>query len=510
LVFEPHENPKMAVQTLTNGHGVDAVIICASSKTSEPLDLGVDLSRSRATIVVVGMIKMEMSWEAVYRKELKLVVSRAYGPGSYDPLYEKKGVDYPIDYVRWTENRNMAEFLRLMKDGKIQTKHIITHEFPLLEAPIAYQQLASGQKGVLGVVLRYPDFNLREKPKEMRISLNNVSPKSHSAKDQLRVGIIGLGNIARWVHLPNVSNHPKLILKGVCTPKGYKAKHFGIRFKSEYCTTDYKQIIEDPEIDLVMICTRHDLHASMATEALNAGKHVFLEKPMALTREECLRLVQLVKETGLGFMVNFNRRFSPIYQVAKETISGKGPKLMSIRMNSPDMTGSYWMMDPVEGGGAVLGEGCHFFDLMAWFTNSAPVSVFARNLSFHDDPLVSKNNIACTLSFEDGSVGNLVYETIGNRRLGSERLEISAGGVSVVVEDARRLQIWKGFFSKLKSRKKLKAEKGYYEILHEFVEGVLRGRSFEEEARAGAQATLCALAALKSLETGIPESIEAI
>ena len=509
VALHAFENPQILLKTLTNGQGVDAVIVCASSKTaSEPLQLAVEIARSRAKIVVVGMVRIDMPWESVFRKELRLVVSRAYGPGSYDPTYEKRGIDYPIDYVRWTENRNMGEFLRLLQEGRVQPEHIITHEYPLHEAPGVYQKLASREEEILGVALRYPDSDFEKKTRDKKISFIPSSKTIRSRQDVLKVGMIGLGNIARWVHLPNVSKHPKLILRGVCTPKGYNAKHLGSRFKSEYCSTDYKEIIEDPEINVVIISTRHDLHATITIEALKAGKNVFLEKPMGMTREEGTKIVQLVRETGLGFMVNFNRRYSPIYQTAKAATSGKGPQLISIRMNSPDMTGSYWMMDPLEGGGAILGEGCHFFDLMAWFTNSEPVSVFANKLGLAQDALTSENNIACTISFADGSVGSLVYDTIGNRGLGSERIEISTGGTTVVAEDMKKLWIWNGTSARPKKEKSLKAEKGYYQALEAFVGGIIHGSNAEEQALAGARASLCALAALKSLETNLQERVE--
>ena len=512
VAISAFENPKIILNNLTNGQGVDKVIICASSKTSEPLELAVDISRSRAHIIVVGMIKMEAPWELIYKKELKLLVSRAYGPGSYDPLYEKKGIDYPFDYVRWTENRNMGEFLRLLQDGRIQSHHVITHEFLLQDAPIAFKKLASGEEGIVGAILRYPDFEHKEESGKKVIQIAEAGKKNQNRqqRDLLRVGVIGLGNIARWVHLPNINKHPNLKLRGVCTPKGYKAKHLGVRFKSEYCTTDFKQIIEDPEIDIVLISTRNDLHAPIAIEAMNAGKHVFLEKPMAMTRDDCFRLVQTVKETNLGFMVNFNRRYSSMYTLSKEMTSDKGPKLISIRMNSPDMTGSYWMMDPMEGGGAVLGEGCHFFDLINWFVDSDPVTIFAQNLILQENEQTTKNNIVCTITFKDGSVGNLIYETIGHRGVGSERVEISAGGTTVVVDDMRKMWLWNGYFSHPKKKKSFRADKGYYQMLNVFVERILKGQAFEKEAKSGAMATLCALAALKSIKTGLPEKVEAI
>lgn len=510
LAIHASENPKRVMATLTGGQGLDSVIVCASSKDAQPLEMAIDLSRSRARIVVVGIVKMEIPWESVFLKELGLVVSRAYGPGSYDPAYEKKGLDYPIDYVRWTENRNMEEFMRLLRDKQIVLGGIMTHEFPMKEAPTVYEKMVSGAEDIIAAVLSYSDSGEDEEVIKTK-GLIEISRRNDTVQaDKLNVGLIGLGNIARWVHLPNVLKHPKLLLRGVCTLKGYKAKHFGIRFKSEYCCTDYKQILEDQNVHVVMICTRHNLHASMAIEALKAGKHVFLEKPMAMTLEECVDVVRLVRETGLGFAVNFNRRYSQMYQLAKIAISGKGPKLISIRMNSPDMSGTYWMMDPAEGGGAILGEGCHFFDLMAWFADSDPVSIFANNLELPEDKIGSNNNLASTIAFEDGSVGGFVYETLGHRNLGSERVEVSCGGTTALVEDVRRLWIWNGDGSRPKRRKRMKAEKGHYQLLDDFVEGVFDGRNFEKEALQGAKATLCAIAALRSLETGVPETIESL
>jgi predicted dehydrogenase/threonine dehydrogenase-like Zn-dependent dehydrogenase len=507
VALDANKNPKQFLDILTDGQGADSVIICASSQTSQPLEMALDIARSRARVIVVGSVKMEMPREVLYRKELQLMVSRAYGPGSYDALYEKKGIDYPIDYVRWTENRNMGEFLRLLKEGKIHTEHVISHEFAVQEAPVVFQKLASGEEGIIGAVLRYTEVEEKDTANKTTIQLPVPSRRTPSQSDKLKVGIIGLGNIARWVHLPNVSKHPKLILKGVCTPKGYKAKHLGIRFRSEYCSTDYQQVLRDPDINLVIICTRHDLHFRIAMEALKAGKHVFVEKPMAMTREDCSRLVTLVRETGLGFMVNFNRRYSPIYQMANAAVSGRGPKIISVRMNSPDILGSSWITDPVEGGGVVLGEGCHFFDLMAWLTESEPISVFARNLFPLEDNLASENNLVCTISFQDGSVGSFVYETVGNRGLGSERVEISAAGISAVVKDMKRLSVWDESGSRVKRKKSLRPDKGYYNILNAFIEAILRGQNFEKEAIAGARATLCALAALRSIETDLPQKL---
>jgi predicted dehydrogenase len=261
---------------------------------------------------------------------------------------------------------------------------------------------------------------------------------------------------------------------------------------------------------MVMICTRHDSHARIALEALRSGKHVFLEKPMAMTGEDCRRLVQAVRETGLGFQVNFNRRFSPLHDMARKTISGRNPKLISVRMNSPDMTQSYWMMDEREGGGAVLGEGCHFFDLLPWYAESEPVSVFACSLHEPGSRAVGRNKIACTVFFKNGSVGSLVYQTIGGRGLGSERAEISAGGRTVVVEDFKKLRIWNESSYAPERNWRWRPDKGHYANLDSFIGKVKAGANFTDQAVDGARATICALSALESAKTGMPVQIGGI
>ncbi|MDD5232435.1 MAG: bi-domain-containing oxidoreductase [Syntrophales bacterium] len=495
-----------AVLRRTGGKGADAVIVCASSRTSRPLETAMDIARSRARIVVVGMIRMEMSWEKAFRKELKVLVSRAYGPGSYDAEYEKRGIDYPIDYVRWTENRNMNEFLRLLKERRIDTERIISHEFPFRDAPEAFRMISAGDSRIVGAVLRHPERVGAGEEKNPE-SVPVPAGKAKTNRSRLKVGVIGIGNIARWVHLPNVKRHPDLELSAVCTNKGYRARYFGDRYHSRYCATDYRRILDDREIDMVIVCTRHDSHARIAGEALQSGKHVFLEKPMAMTVEDCRMLVRAARDSGLGLQVNFNRRFSPLHCMAREAVSGKEPKLISIRMNSPDMTESYWMTDEKEGGGAVLGEGCHFFDLMAWYAGSEPVSIFARSVREPDSPVISRSNIACTVSFENGSVGSLVYQTIGGRGLGPERTEISACGCTVVVDDFRRICVWNGISHAPHRKWKFRSEKGHYENLDSFIKKIRSGAGFDEEAAAGARATICALSALESVRTELPVRI---
>ena len=493
----------------TAGIGFDAVIVCASSQTSQPMELALRTVRSRGRIVVVGMIRVSIDWEEAYKKEVRIMVSRAYGPGSYDPLYEQGGIDYPIDYVRWTENRNMAEFMRLIQTGSVSAEKMITHEYPVEKAPEAYRELAQRDGRMIGAVLRYREQG-DDPGGRGRIPVSNQAGKSAAmpSSSALRVGVIGLGNIATWVHLPNIRRHPDLVLHGVCTTKGYRAKHLGKRFRSAYCTTDFQEIIRDPKIDLVFICTRNNTHAKIALEALKAGKHVFLEKPAALTREECLRLCDAVNGTGLAFMVNYNRRFSSMYAEAREYFRERNPKLISVRMNSPDMKGDYWMMNPEEGGGAILGEACHFFDLMSWYAACAPVSIYADHLGDARDLQASRNNLACSVTFGNGSIGNLVYMTVGSAESGSERVEVSAGGHSARVEDASRLEIWNG--SSVRRKKSFRPDKGYYGTLEYFVQGIASGKSFLEEARSGSLATLCALAALKSAESHSPERIETV
>lgn len=493
------------VNAITEGRGADAVIVAAAAKSSAPCEMALRLCRDRGRMVIVGAVEMSFPWNDMYLKEIQLFMSRAYGPGSYDAAYEKQARDYPISYVRWTENRNMEEFLRLVAIGRVKLEPLITHQFALEEASLAYKTILDPASESLAVLLSYPAASSNEFVAAFRPRRKvEVSPRP-SAREDLKVALVGAGNLARWAHLPNLKKISSASLKAICSASGARAKSYAKRFGAEYCCSDYDEILKDTDIDVVMILSRNQDHAPQALAALNAGKHVFLEKPMALSDEECIALCRTVEETGKQLTVGFNRRFSPFYIEQKNQLSRRtGPAVINCRVNSPGISGSYWMADPAIGG-AILGEACHFVDLMRWLLESEPVSVFAYSLPTGKQDPIGENNIVASFRFADGSIGNLTYCTVGSRTSAGERVEAFAEGAGVVVENFKQLKI-QGRIERKKSR--LWAEKGYAAQLESFIGGIRSGASPMVTARDGARATIACLRMLESARTSSPCAID--
>ncbi len=487
------------VQALTSGRGADCVIVAAASKSPVPVQQAIQMSRDRGRVVIVGAVPLDLPRDQMYIKELQLLMARAYGPGSYDPLYEKQGRDYPLPYVRWTENRNMEEFLRLIAARRVELQPLITHEFPLEEAATAYQTIMNPASNSLAVLLRYPATEISEPALEFvpkrRIETAKASDES---KAELRVALVGAGNLARWAHLPNLKKIPGVRLHAVYSASGARGKSYALRFGAAYSCSDYEEVLQDAQVDIVLIASRHQHHAKQAIAALRAGKHVFLEKPMALTEEECLELQRAVEETGKQLTVGFNRRFAPFYvEQKKHLLRRTGPAVVSIRMNSPGLSGSFWAADPAIGG-AILGEACHFTDLMYWLLESEPVSVSAYSLPTGKEELIGENNIAASFRFADGSIGNLTYCTVGSKTSGGERVEVFAPGIGVTSEEMKRLTI----NAKIRrSKKSWFAEKGYAAQMESFIRGLREGVEPQVTVRDGARATICGLRMLESART---------
>ncbi len=466
------------------GLGADCVIIAAAAKSDAPALQALEMCRDRGRIVVVGAVTLSFPWERMYLKEIQLFMSRAYGPGSYDPEYEKRGHDYPISYVRWTEKRNMQEFARLAAEGRVALDPLITHRFPVEEAPRAYDSLFDPAAASLAVLLRYPESAMKPEPRT-RIEVAPAPAKT----GEIGVALAGAGNLARWAHLPNLARIPDVRLRAVYSSSGARGKSYAKRFGANYCTTEYEKILADPSIDAVVITSRNERHAGEAEAALRAGKHVFVEKPMALTEEECHRLMDASRETGRAMTVGFNRRFAAYYVEMKRLMARRaGPAVVNCRIDSPGISGSYWMADPVSGG-AVLGEACHFADLMFWLLDSEPVEVAAFPLP------ASENNLTATLRFADGSIGNLTYATVGTRTSGGERVEVFAPGLAAWTEDFKRLTV---AGSIRRTHSSWWPEKGYAALMRDFVDAIRGGRAPAVTVRDGARATVCCLRMLES------------
>ena len=492
------------VAALTRGRGADCVIVAAAAQSAAPCQLALRLCRDRGRIVVVGAVEMSFPWNEMYLKEVKLFMARAYGPGSYDPSYEKHGHDYPEAYVRWTENRNMQEFLRLLAERRVNVDAMVSHTFPLEQADRAYETIMAPGSTSLAVLLKYPVASTAPAPQVFAPARKViVNPGVNGAG--LRVGLVGAGNLARWAHLPIIQNTPDTRLHAVHSTSGARGKNYAGRFGAAYCTTEYEQMLADPEIDMILIVSRNQYHASQAVSALKAGKHVFLEKPMALTEQECRSLVEAVESSGKLLTVGFNRRFAPDYVAVKRALQRRqSPAVISCRVNSPGISGSYWMADPSIGG-AILGEACHFTDLFYWLLDSEPTTVAAASLPRGVSEPVGENNMAATFTFADGSIANLTYCTVGTKTSGGERLEVFSPGISVVTEDFKLLQV-RG--SRRTTSTRWWPAKGYEEQLKGFLRDVRSGGKPAVDVVDGARATLACLRMLDAARCGTTVAID--
>ena len=495
---------KEQVATITNGKGADCVIVAAASKSSTPCKLALDICRDRGRIVVLGAVEMSFPWNDMYLKEIQLFMSRAYGPGSYDPAYERQGQDYPYSYVRWTENRNMEEFLRLVGHGDVKIDPLITHRFPLTDGPAAYQTIMDPASNSLAVLLQYKTEDSPAAASEF-IPRRTVAVEGGKKKEgQIGIALIGAGNLARWAHLPNIQKLPNVSLRAIHSNSGVRGKGYGKRFGSAYCTTDYLQILTDPEVDVVFITSRNQQHGRQAAEALRAGKHVFVEKPMAITEDECRDIAHASAESGCHLTVGFNRRFAPFYTPLKAKLAKRtSPAVIGCRINSPGISGGYWMADPAVGG-AILGEACHFVDLMYWLLDSEPISVSAYSLPTGKQDPVGENNMVASFHFADGSIGTLNYSTIGSKTSGGERVEVFMQGLGMITEDFKRLTTAGGLRT---TQKKMFAEKGYGKQIEGFIDDLRSGKVPQVTVRDGVRSTVGCLRMLQSAKELQPMAI---
>ena len=493
------------IASLTDGRGVDCVIVAAAAKSSAPCRQAVQVCADRGRIIDVGAVELSFPWFDMYRKEIQFFMVRAYGPGSYDPVYEREGQDYPINYVRWAENRNMAEFLRLVSLGKVQVGPLITDCFPLAEAPKAYQTIMDPSSSSLAVLLNYPAASAPDVVDTFQPTRKVECPGSAPKTGSTGVAVVGAGNLARWVHLPNVKKIPNVRLRAVFSANGPRGKSYALRFGANYCCSEYRQVLEDPGIDVVVIVSRNTQHASQALAALQAGKHVFLEKPMALTVDECRELHQAVAETGKQLTVGFNRRFSPTYLGLKhQLVRRSGPAVLNLRVNSPGISGDYWMADPSIGG-AILGEACHFIDLMFWLLESEPILVSAFSLPTGKKDPIGENNLTATFRFADDSIANLTYCTVGSKTSGGEHVEAFAPGMGICADDFKRLTVRTNLVSRHSS---LFAKKGYAEQMRSFIDEIRGGKPASVTVDDGARATLTCLKMLESARTMSPCALD--
>lgn len=501
------DNVEEAVANFTGGMGADAVIITAASEDNRPMLLAESLARKKARLVLVGVAELSLTRKAFWDKELTFSVSKAAGPGSIDPLYETKGCDYPLAYVRWTEGRNLAAFIDLVAQGRVRVDRLITHRYSIHQALQAYDLILKNREPYIGVVLTYPQKNAetgKTADFKRKVRLGQVSTKTGKAESRA-LGLIGGGMFTKNILLPALKQIKGVNLVGAATTTGVTAQHLAKKFGFAYATTDYQEILRDERIGSVIITTRHNLHARLVNEALAAGKHVFVEKPLCLTETELETIISAYDGSQL-LMVGFNRRFAPVAQQVKDFFNKRRtPLVMTYRVNAGYIPEDHWVHDPEIGGGRLLGEGCHFIDFLHYMTDSEAVRVSAEAISGATGKYRPDDNLIVTLTFNDGSIGNIIYTAEGSKSFSRERFEAFCEDSVAVIEDFGRAQLVEG--GRSRTIKKLSMDMGYRSELEFFLDphkDAINAQKFFDSQAASSLATLRAAVALR---TGEAQSI---
>ncbi|MCP4613457.1 MAG: Gfo/Idh/MocA family oxidoreductase [Planctomycetes bacterium] len=435
------------IKNWTGGFGADGVLICAATRSNEPLSQAFEISRKKGRIVLVGVCEIQIERQQMYQKEIDFKISTSYGPGRYDQNYEQKGLDYPYAYVRWTENRNMTEYLRLVRDRLITLENIIDHIYLVEKITEAFESLKNKTPKPLMVLLDYGKSDIEELQSYLDHPRKVVINKVKSSGNLINVALIGAGNFSTAVHLPNLQKFKdKYRLHAVVSKNGYKAKSTAKSFHAKYATTNYEDVFSDPDVDLVLIATRHDSHAELTLKALEAGKHVFVEKPLATNYDQLQKIEEFYSSSEKeGFVspvlfAGFNRRFSKYSAEIKKHIDKRiNPLFITYRMNAGSLPTDHWVH---ENGGRIVGEACHIIDLVTYFTQSRIVSVSVESLSPANEIFKMDDNRLISLKYSDGSVASIAYFAVGNSQLPKEYMEVHFDGKTIVMDDYKSLKAY--------------------------------------------------------------------
>lgn len=495
-VIRNDPNLLAAIDNYTSGIGFDKVIITAAGPTNDPVELSGQILRKKGAVIMVGAVKMDIPREPdFYKKELELKMSCSYGPGRYDVNYEELGIDYPHGYVRWTEQRNMEAFLQLIAKGSINLKPLTTHIFDVNDSVAAYDLiLGKVSEPYIGILIKYPS--------DEAAKFSDVTVNSREIK-RMNAGFIGAGSFAQSYLIPNV----RLLgsLDTVVTRNGLNSKNVAQKFGFNVASSEPRSILNKSAINTVFIATQHDTHAQYVIECLRAEKAVFVEKPLALNMEELREIIQTYQQTkNPVLMVGFNRRFAEISIIAKKEMHGTGePLVMSMRVNAGFIPKDHWTQTSA-GGGRIIGEVCHFIDLMQFFSGADPVQVFATSIDSSNSKIKNDDNISVSVKFSDGSVGNLVYTANGDKALPKERIEIYGGNMVFVIDD-----FVKGSLYRNNSGKHFKTSgKGHKQEVEAFVNAIETGTAIPISFKSLCLTTLTTFKILESLYTGMPQDIE--
>ncbi len=493
-------SPTGAVKDFSGQYGVDSVIITAATPSNEPIEFSAEVTRPKGRIVLVGVVGLNLPRPPFFMKELEFTVSSSLGPGRSDPQYEDKGIDYPIGHARWTAQRNMEAVLDTIASGRLPVEKLTTHRFPIEKAERAYELITTNSEPYYGIVLEYPES---KGPRSRRLEL-----KSKPSSGPLGVSLVGAGNFARLVMLPALGKVRGVSWRGLCTAKGMNAEHSGRNGGFAFAATDVRELWDDAQTKAVFIATRHDLHAGLVIEALKAGKHVFVEKPLCIKPEELDQISQVVEELGPEcpiLMVGFNRRFAAATRKLREAFEGVAPITVSHRFSPGPIPANAWPQDEDVGGGRIVGEACHAIDTCTAIAGSIPVRVYAESVGNVGGQDTSDDSVFITLRHQNGSVSNISYQSRGDRAYPPERIEVFGGGRVGLVENWDRIEVWKG--GKCKTARGGK-DKGHRTEFETFLEAVRTGGAWPipwEQLHAVSWATLMAV---RSIREGVAEVAE--
>jgi predicted dehydrogenase len=494
---------QQALAGMSGGRGADHVFLAAGGSSNGPVEVAAALARDRARVIDIGKTRLDLPWNAYYDKELDVRFSRSYGPGRYDDRYELQGIDYPAGYVRWTERRNLECFLGLLARKEIQVGALISGVFPVEQAASVYAGLADGSRAAVGTLLEYPAQPAGQQTR----AASRVIPRGRAAAPRradsgpLAAGFIGAGNYASSMLLPHLARLDGVALAHVATTRSLSALNAQRRFGFTTASTSADAVLQDPSLDAIFIVTRHHTHADLVCRALATGKAVFVEKPLALTRDELDRVLDTVESTGNDrLMVGFNRRFAPLLTRMKSEFGPPGPGSMTRYLISAGLLDpASWYGNAELEGTRFTGEGGHFIDTLSWWAGSLPENVYAVG-----DP--ENGDVQATIRFRDGAVGSIMYTATGNGRFPKETLDAAGGGRSARLDNFRKAAVWNGR-GRSTTRARGGQDKGQRHELEQFLQAVRTGTPMPITLESLAATTRATIAVGESLASGRPEPV---
>ncbi len=498
LVNSSNDNAERSIWHFTEGFGADAVLITAATKSNQPVEFAAAIARDRARIVAVGDVAMNVPRKAFYEKELSLRLSRSYGPGRYDSSYEEQGHDYPIGYVRWSENRNMRSFLDLVASGRVDVKALISDTVAIADAEAAFQRIEAEK--VLGILLKYEEDSISHS-----VGISTPAISKREITDFIEASFVGAGNFASGVLLPVLQKHPSFRLNKLYTATPGKAVAMSKQFAFHGTADSLDEVISDEESDIIFIATPHNLHAQQVIASLKAGKAVFVEKPLCLTNDELSEIREAQEQSCVPLMVGFNRRFAPATKaLMQELRECTTPMILNYTINAGFIPKSSWIQDDKVGGGRIRGEVCHFIDLASQITSARAEQIYTQGVTGSKGGYLTTDNVTLQCRMSTGSIVNITYTAMGDKSYPKESIVVFSEGRVLALTDFRHCEVTAD--GKTKTLYSGSQNKGFAGEIDHLAHIVENGQSVAE-LNSYFHSTAAALAAVDSLHTGRPVAV---